>query len=60
MITDFLELPRATADLALDTDLRCNENSQHVIDYESDCVRCFVAKSLIYVHAQWAEKKKVW
>ena len=36
VITDFLELPRATADLALDTDLRCNENSQHVIDYQSD------------------------
>ena len=36
VITDFLELPRATADLALDTDLRCNENSQHVIDYKSD------------------------
>jgi hypothetical protein len=36
VITDFLELPRATADLDLDTDLQCNENSQHVIDYKSD------------------------
>ena len=36
MITDFLELPRVTADIDLDTDLRCNEDSQHVIDYKSD------------------------
>ena len=26
VITDFLELPRMTADIDLDTDLRCNEN----------------------------------
>ena len=26
VITGFLELPRVTADIDLDTDLRCNEN----------------------------------